>query len=76
MPVQAAPDPVVVCTLGDLEPKLLNPTVHCGPINNDPSLGQQVPDVGVGQWKPTIPANGKKDDVSRIPVSRWTDRGA
>jgi hypothetical protein len=66
---QAAPAAMVVSAPGDLGPELLNAAIQRRPIDIDPTLGEQIPDVSVRQWEPTIPADGKKDDVPWMPVA-------
>lgn len=68
VPVDAGPAQVLLRSLRDLWPKLLNPAIHGGAINVDPALREQIHDILIGQRVAQIPPHRAKDYVARKTV--------
>jgi hypothetical protein len=45
----------------------LYPPVHGDIVDLDPTLGEQLFDVAVGEAVPQVPAQGEDDDLGREP---------
>ncbi len=53
---------------GELWSEPLNPPVHGDVVNVDPTLGEELLHVSVGQTEPQVPPNGERDDLRREAV--------
>jgi hypothetical protein len=67
----AIPDQVLSSTrgLGELRREALDPPIDRDVVDLDPTLGQQLLDVPVGEAEPQVPADGQGDDLRWEPVS-------
>ncbi len=68
--VPAIPDqvPASSCGLGELRREALDPPVDRDVVDLDPTLGQQLLDVSIGESEPQVPADCQGDDFGWEPV--------
>jgi len=68
--VPAIPDDVAARSsgLGELRSEPMHPPIHRDVVDLDPSLGEELLHVPVGQAEPQVPADRQGDDLGREPV--------